>query len=340
MSETKQQTPPSSSNNPRPLPPLVSIGEFLKGPCILPADLVPGVLHKEGKLALGGGSKSFKTWNLACLACALATGTDWLNWRCIKSRVLIVNFEIHRGFFRKRLEAIRDAQHLEFDPDSVQIWNLRGFSGGYAQILPELAKKVKETDSEVAIIDPLYKLYGDTDENSASSVALLLNEVEKLTVDTGIGCVFGSHYSKGNQASKEAIDRISGSGVFGRDPDSILNFTAHAEADCFTVDCVFRNYAPHKSFVVKWEWPVFVVQQNLDPLKLKQTKGRPAKFSVNDLVDLLREVARALTTKELRDLASEELGMSASSFKNFARQLRKAPQITHSAGGIWSFNGH
>jgi len=34
--------------------------------------------------------------------------------------------------------------------------------------------------------------------------------------------VFGAHFSKGNQAGKESIDRISGSGVFARDPDTIL----------------------------------------------------------------------------------------------------------------------
>jgi len=37
-------------------------------------------------------------------------------------------------------------------------------------------------------------------------------------VKTGAAVGFGAHYSKGNQAGKEAIDRVSGSGVFARDP--------------------------------------------------------------------------------------------------------------------------
>lgn len=38
----------------------------------------------------------------------------------------------------------------------------------------------------------------------------------RLTVETGAGVAFGSHFSKGNQIQKESIDRISGSGVFAR----------------------------------------------------------------------------------------------------------------------------
>ncbi len=333
MPETKQ-TPPAnaSANQPRPFPAIIDVGSFMAMDLPLPFDLIPGILHQSGKLALGGGSKTFKTWNLACLACALATGTDWLNWRCRQSRVLYVNF-------RHRLARIRDAQHLTFDPNSLEVWNLRGYSGGARDIVPRITERTKAAQRECVIIDPLYKLYGDTDENSASSVANLLNEVEKLTVDTSAACVFGAHYSKGNQANKEMIDRISGSGVFGRDPDSILNFTPHKETDCFTVEGVFRNHPPMKPFVVHWECPVFVVQLNLDPYSLKQVSGRPAKYSINDLIELLAQVGRPLSTMECCALAKSELGMSKPTFMRYVPALRKCPAVTHNSGGNWTFNG-
>lgn len=37
--------------------------------------------------------------------------------------------------------------------------------------------------------------------------------------------VYADHFSKGNQAGKKAIDRISGSGVTARDPDAIVTIT-------------------------------------------------------------------------------------------------------------------
>jgi RecA-family ATPase len=86
-----------------------------------------------------------------------------------------------------------------------------------------------------------------------------------VAVRTGAAIAFGAHYSKGNQARKESIDRVGGSGVFARDPDSLLNFTRHEERDCFTVEMTLRNHPPQKPFVVKWEYPCFAWIQHSTP---------------------------------------------------------------------------
>ena len=64
------------------------------------------------------------------------------------------------------------------------------------------------------ILDPSYKLLHGRDENKAGDIAALLDEFEVLAVKTGAAVAFGAHYSKGNQAQKESIDRVGGSGVF------------------------------------------------------------------------------------------------------------------------------
>src|SRR3954462_16003810 len=92
------------------------------------------------------------------------------------------------------------------------------------------------------------------------------------------GCMAG-HFAKGNAAAKETIDRISGSGVFARDPDSLIPFTKHEEEGAFTVEMVLRNLPPVEPFVVKWEWPLFRRASQLDPARLKQAGGRPARFT-------------------------------------------------------------
>ena len=51
-------------------------------------------------------------------------------------------------------------------------------------------------------------------ENGTHEMAALMNSIEHLAVETVAGVAFAAHYSKGNQAAKEAIDRVSGSGVF------------------------------------------------------------------------------------------------------------------------------
>ena len=130
------------------------------------------------------------------------------------------------------------------------------------------------------VLDPIYKLYGNTDENSASDVAALLNSIEAVAVRTGAAVAFGTHFSKGNQAGKNSIDRVSGSGVFARDPDSILNLTAHEEPDCFTLEATLRNFPPMEPFVVKWDYPLFVRDASLNPADLK-TPDDPRRSRLN-----------------------------------------------------------
>ena len=115
-----------------------------------------------------------------------------------------------------------------------------------------------------------------------------MNELEELAVRTGAAVAFGAHFSKGNQALKESIDRISGSGVYARDPDSILIFTRHEEQDCFTVELTLRNHPPQKPFVVRWEYPLFVPESLLDPTKLKKV-GRPQKYDPKEILELIDE---------------------------------------------------
>jgi len=93
----------------------------------------------------------------------------------------------------------------------------------------EIISRAQNGGYALIILDPVYKCMGHRDENAAGDIGSLLNEVERLAVQTGAAVVFGAHFSKGSQAGKESIDRVSGSGVFARDPDSILTLTRHEE---------------------------------------------------------------------------------------------------------------
>ena len=88
------------------------------------------------------------------------------------------------------------------------------------------------------------------------------DEVELIVEKTGSAVAFGAHYSKGNQAGKDPLDRISGSGVFARDPDTIMGLTAHEEDGCFTVHSALRNFAGLDPFVVE-EFPLFNIRSDL-----------------------------------------------------------------------------
>ena len=320
---------------PDALPPIVDAAEWLTQPIDLPAELVQGLLHRGSKLVLGGGSKTFKTWTLLDLAISVAAGEPWLSCHTVKGKVLYLNFEIPPAFFQRRIEAIARAKGITLAPHTLDVWNLRGRATSYLELLPLIRQRINDAGYSLLVLDPIYKLYGDTDENSAGAVAGLMNALEVVTVDSGAAIAFGAHYAKGNAAGKEAIDRISGSGVFARDPDSILNFTRHEEQDAFVVEATLRNHKPIEPFVVRWQYPLMRRDDGLDPAKLKQAGGRPKLYTVDKLLTVLK--GQQLESHNWCRLASLETGISKARFYVLLDVAKRNPKLKQTLAGQWFY---
>jgi hypothetical protein len=315
------------------LPPIEDTAELISKPLDLPDDVIEGVLHRGAKMVLGGASKSFKTWTLTDLAISVATGTDWLGkFATHRGRVLYINLELPRSWFTKRVRIVCDERQINLESGYLKVWNLRGYAADLSKLLPELLREIAPGDYVLIIVDPIYKLLGARDENKAGDIAGLLNEIESLAVKTGAAVAFGAHYSKGNQSQKEVIDRIGGSGVFSRDPDSILNFTRHEAEDCFTVDATLRNHPPITPFVVRWEYPLMCVESALDPARLKQSGAAVKQFHAAQLSELL---TRPMSAADFRQVADDETGMSRSTFFRLFGELKESGTITPDDNGKW-----
>jgi AAA domain len=266
------------------LPELIDAAAFIGETIQPPAELIGGILHKGSKLAFGGSSKSFKTWCLLDLAISVATGTDWLGRVTAQGKVLFLNFEIQPHAWQRRIAAVARAKGVELKSGQIILWNLRGHGADFRQIIPLIIQRCRTENFALIVLDPIYKLYGGTDENAAGDVAELLNSLECLATETGAAIAFGAHFAKGNASAKEAIDRISGSGVFARDPDSLLIFTKHETDDAFSVEPILRNFAPVEPFAVRWQFPLMQLADDLDPSKLKQVAGRKKEYNPKKLL--------------------------------------------------------
>lgn len=305
------------------LPAIVDAADFVATALTEPPALVAGMLHQGSKLAVGGGSKSFKTWTLLDLALSVAHGREWLGNETAKGQVLFLNFEIQAWSMQKRIAAIASAKGIEIERGQLSFMNLRGKAAHYGTLLPQIKEQAR-TGYSLIVLDPIYKLYGGTDENSAGDVARLLNALEDLAVSTGAAVAFGAHFSKGNQAGKESIDRISGSGVFARDPDSLLVFTRHEEEDAFTVEATLRNFAPLDPFVVRWQHPLMMPDAQLDPTKLKQAGGRKAIHSPDDLLRVLPP--SGMVNKDWEQAAEGE-GIKGRTFYRLRKTLEQDDRV-------------
>jgi RecA-family ATPase len=257
------------------LPPILPGQSFMDQPEPEPPLLVEGVLHQGAKMVLGGPSKARKSWSLIDLMLSVSTGVPWWGFPTRRGRALYLNFELPAFALQYRIHRIAAAKDID-DFSGFDIWNLRGHATDFSALIPKILGRIRDTSYSLILIDPIYKGLGARNENDAGDIASLLNEVEQLAAKSGAAAVFGAHFSKGNQAGKESIDRIGGSGVFARDPDVILTMTPHEEEDAHVIDLTLRALPPVKAFVVRWCESIFIPDQHADPGHLKAPQA-PAK---------------------------------------------------------------
>ena len=189
----------------------------------LAAPLIENVLRQGHKLLLAGPSKAGKSFALIELCCCIAEGVPWFGFPCTQGKVLYVNLELDYASCLHRFHDVYAA--LQLQPEHLQnidVWNLRGHSIPMDRLAPKLIRRAAKKNYIAIIIDPIYKVITG-DENSADQMAHFCNQFDKVCTELGCAVIYCHHHSKGAQGSKRAVDRASGSGVFARDPDAILD---------------------------------------------------------------------------------------------------------------------
>lgn len=185
--------------------------------------LIDGILRQGHKMLIAGPSKAGKSFALIELCCAIAEGRQWLGWNCTQGRVLYVNLELDRPSCLHRFRDVYQA--LGWPASNLQnidIWNLRGASIPMDKLAPRLIRRAAKKNFIAVVIDPIYKVITG-DENSADQMAHFCNQFDKVCTELGCAVIYCHHHSKGSQGDKRSMDRASGSGVFARDPDALLD---------------------------------------------------------------------------------------------------------------------
>ena len=195
--------------------------------------LIEGVLRQGHKLLLAGPSKAGKSFALLELCVSIAEGRPWMGFGCAQGRVLYVNLELDRASCLNRLRDVYEKLGMRNEesgmqssvPDSlknIDIWNLRGAAVPMDRLAPKLIRRAQKKGYIAVIIDPIYKVITG-DENSADQMAKFCNQFDLICSRLGCAVIYCHHHSKGAQGGKNAMDRASGSGVFARDPDALLD---------------------------------------------------------------------------------------------------------------------
>ena len=185
--------------------------------------LIDGILRQGHKMLFVGASKAGKSFLEIELCIAIAEGRSWLGRMCTQGRVLYINLELDRASCLHRFKDVYQA--LGVPPKNLQnidVWNLRGRSVPMDKLVPKLIRRAAKQNYIAIILDPIYKVITG-DENSADQMAHFCNQFDRICTELGCSVIYCHHHSKGVQVGKRSMDRASGSGVFARDPDALLD---------------------------------------------------------------------------------------------------------------------
>ena len=188
--------------------------------------LIEGVLRQGHKMLLAGPSKAGKSFALIELCICIAEGMKWFGkWRCTQGKVLYINLELDRASCFHRFRDVYEALgKVPQGLHNLDVWNLRGASVPMDKLAPKLIRRAAKKNYIAVVIDPIYKVITG-DENSADQMAKFCNQFDLVCRELGCAVIYCHHHSKGAQGGKRSMDRASGSGVFARDPDAMLDMT-------------------------------------------------------------------------------------------------------------------
>lgn len=306
-------------------------------------EVIENVLRKGHKMILTAPSKAGKTFCMMELAVAIASGEKWLGFQCSKGKVLYVNFELTPESCNERFIKIGNALKLKpQDRKNIIIWNLRGHTVPFQILSPNLAVLVESYQIDLVILDPIYKCFSGS-ENDQEAVTDFCNSIDTIA-NAGASVVYTHHHSKGIQGNKSSMDRGSGSGVFARDADAILDliqiFNAgdasidpeDATVTAWQLEGVLREFAPFKPKRVYFRYPLHLVD---DAGELSEAKPRTASQrggntrgqqqatkkaqNYKHFCDVYENLAKANHAVKVSEIA-ERIGLSEKTIERYAKQ--------------------
>ena len=252
------------------LPEIVTLTDLKELPPLAP-ELIEGILRQGHKMLIAGASKAGKSFLLIELALSIAAGKKWLEHQCKKGKVLYINLEVDSASFYRRVADTAEAMNIEI-PEGLDIWNLRGENTFIEALTPILIRRAKDKNYSAIIFDPLYKI-NKADENSASEMGAFFNHLDHICKKLKTSIICCHHHSKGGQGNKNSIDRSSGSGVFARDPDAIMDMIRIDPRDvgkslepgqtAWRISSVLREFESPEDIDVIFDYPVHRITEDL-----------------------------------------------------------------------------
>lgn len=257
---------------------VVSAADWLLEPEPPPPDyLLDGVFERQDKVLIVGPTKSRKSFLAMQLALCLTAGVPFIGLAVPHAcRVLLIDLENRQDWVKRRLRKCASGLGLSsVQTGSLHIMCVRGER--LDSVDHHIENALHAYSPDVVIIDPVYKLDPD-DENDQASRKRLLAKLGELTVEIGCAVVLVHHDPKGDPRLRDVRDRGSGSSVLNRDVDVTIAIRPKPRQKWFEagqeIEILARNAPPEAARCVH-----FVPEQYFVPVSLSPTDKSSAPVS-------------------------------------------------------------
>jgi len=283
--------------------------------------IIDGILRRGETCNIIAASKVGKSWLSLCLALSVANSMKWLGrfWTT-QGRVLLIDNELHKETISHRLKTVADAMGVKLN-DQVCVESLRGKLSDLGSVGRRLSQ-LKPGSFSLIVLDAWYRFQPKgSDENSNADVVQLYNLIDQVAskIDAAFVCVH--HSSKGDQSGKSVTDVGSGAGAQSRAADTHLIIRPHEEQGAVVVDAATRSFKPIEPFAMRWQFPLWHVDEELDPTKLKplrpsredQKAERDEKRKLEDREKVIKAY-RQFPSGETKNVLKDAAGLSGGRF--------------------------
>ena len=238
--------------------------------------IIHGLLRSGETMNIISAPKMGKSWMVNALAIKASLGREWLGFQCAKSRVLLIDNELHGETTARRIPALCDAMGIDISElADLDTLNLRGNLIDFSKLGPVLFDKIEKGRYDIVILDAFYRfLVAGMAENDNGAMAGVYNMIDQWAQKLGCCFVMIHHTSKGNQSDKDVTDVGAGAGSMSRAADSHLILRHHEDEHHLVLDAAVRSFAPVEPKVLHWSFPLFsCAGEDKDAKRLKR-KGQ------------------------------------------------------------------
>ncbi len=307
------------------LPAPVCVEDLVAAHPRLRRPVIHGLLREGETMNIIASPKTGKSWLTLDLAIAVATGRPWLGCYATEpGDILIMDNELHRETSAHRIPKVAGARRVAMREIGrrIHIDNLRGRLRDINKLAPYF-EALEPGRFKIIVLDAFYRFMPEGgDENDNGAMANIYNRIDGFA--NGLGCCFVliHHSTKGSQSSKSVTDVGAGAGAQSRATDTHLVLRPHEEKGVVVLDAAVRSWPPIEPTCLRWSFPVWTVDDGLDPTQLKsdrpkrkdrkETKAEPPKdppWTVERAVEAFIS-DEPVTLAELRERASAEPGLS------------------------------